>query len=174
MKFRSKVVGCLLICAGSSAAEPIAPWASSPTLPEKYVKVAQQMQQQYCVPEKRDLNIPIYPGVELLSIALAARRPACPVPSFGHSPAAILLASADGYEDVSDWYRQSLTDYAVFERDASVIFVNGRPETFDWNWDLLTHPYVLVKRAGSHWQQGGYHSTIEMAWPSNQSLVPTR
>ncbi|MEX2479894.1 MAG: hypothetical protein WD928_03435 [Gammaproteobacteria bacterium] len=121
-----------------------------------------------CVPDSREVAMPVYPDADLIAIDWGRVKPACVAREGWSDLGGITLVSMDDEEQVAAWYAAQLADYRLYRAAQGRLFIRAQVPEFLWDRDYHKHPNIAIMAAPAEWAAAGYRTLIELNRPAPQ------
>jgi hypothetical protein len=160
------LAGAGTLLATACGAQPVAPWAPAADLPEAVHARFVHHVRSRCVPDRREVAYPVFPGALLISVDWGRVKPTC-VPRDGWSDlGGLALVSVAAEADVANWYAERLVDHVQYDAAPGRLFMRAQIPEFLWDRDYHKHPNVAIVPAPGAWLAAGYRTMIELNRPA--------
>lgn len=161
----------LVIASALSAqvrAAPVAKWARLEGLSAELRRDVTHFMRSRCVPDSREVAMPVYPDADLIAIDWGRVKPACVAREGWSDLGGITLVSMDDEEQVAAWYAAQLADYRLYRAAQGRLFIRAQVPEFLWDRDYHKHPNIAIMAAPAEWAAAGYRTLIELNRPAPQ------
>ena len=167
----SKYFSFLLIFAvlffqpGKGSAASAIEWASVNGLSEELRLKMSHMRIARCLPEKSDIDLPIYPDATVISVTWGKVAPECLERDGWEDLGTIVFVSRADKNVIVDWYARELPGYLRYSGAGGTILIKKQIDNFLWERDYAKYPNITVTLPSDGFWDAGYKSVIELNRP---------
>ena len=119
-----------------------------------------------CIPEKSDIDLPIYPDATVISVSWGKVAPECLNRDGWDDLGAIVFASRADKTIVVEWYARELPEYLEYEGTAGTMLIKSEIDNFLWERDYAKYPNITVTLPSDEFLDAGYRTFIELNRPT--------
>jgi hypothetical protein len=160
------ILAVLSFQAGMASAASVIEWVPLNGLSDALKLKMSHMRIARCMPEKSDIDLPIYPDATVVSVAWGKVAPECFDRDGWEDLGAIVFASRADKNVVVEWYTRELPEHLKYEGTAGTILIKREIDNFLWERDYAKYPNVTVTLPSDEFLNAGYRTFIELNRPT--------
>lgn len=164
--FSLLIFAVLFFQPGTAFASSVIEWVPLNGLSEALKLKMSHMRIARCIPEKSDIDLPIYPDATVISVTWGKVAPECLDRDGWEDLGAIVFASRADKNIVVEWYSRELPEYLEYEGIAGTTLIKSEIDNFLWERDYAKYPNITITLPSDEFLDNGYRTFIEFNRPT--------
>ncbi len=165
------IFSVLLYRFGSVSASSEIEWVPLDGLSEPLKLEMSHMRIARCIPDKSDIELPIYPDATVISVTWGKVAPQCLRRDGWEDLGAIVFASRTDKNSVAEWYASELPEYFRYSGAVGTILIKNEVDNFLWERDYAKYSNITITLPSDEFWDAGYRSFIELNRPKEETKL---